>query len=220
MYVAGSHESGLDFGDGVTIPDEAGNGIFVVKYDSSGTAQWAKGLTGAGTDVGYSVAVDGSGNVYVAGVHESGLDFGDGITIPDEGGSYGVFVVKYNSSGNATWAAGPTGTGTDYGYGVAVDESGNVYVAGYHGSGLDFDDGVTIPDEGNSGVFVVKYNSGGTAQWAAGPMGGGWDYGYGVAVDSSGNVYVAGQHQSGLDFGDGVTVADEDSGGVFVVKYG
>ena len=191
----------------------------MVKYNSAGTAQWAAGPTGAGSESGLSVAVDDSGNVYVAGYHSSGLDFDDGVTVADEG-SYGVFVVKYNSTGTAQWAAGPTGAGTDSGYYVAVDSSSNVYVAGYHSSGLDFDDGVTIPNEGGDGLFVVKYNSAGTAQWAAGPTGTGNDYGYSVVIDSSGNVYVAGYHSSGLDFDDGVTIPDEGGTGMFVVKYG
>ncbi len=221
VYVAGTHGSGLDFGDGVTIPDEGFPfGVFVVKYDSGGTAQWAAGPTGAGSDYGESVAVDGSGNVYVTGCHGSGLDFDDDVEIPDEGG-FGAFVVKYNSSGTAQWTKGPTGGGSDMGYSVAVDGGGNVYVAGFHGSGLDFDDGVTIPDEGGNGVFVVKYDSSGAAQWAAGPTGAGTDHGWSVAVDGNGNVYVAGMHGSGLDFGDGVTIPDEGGTyGVFVVKYG
>jgi archaellin len=220
VYVTGSHGNGLDFGNGVTIPDEGGTyGVFVVKYNSAGTAQWAKGPTGTGTDQGLGVAVDSSGNVYVAGLHSSGLDFGNGVTIPDEGGTYGVFVVKYNSAGTAQWAKGPTGTGTDAGCDVAVDSSGNVYVTGYHVSGLDFGNDVTVADEGSDGVFVVKYNNAGTAQWAKGPTGNGYDVGYCVAVDNDGEVYVTGYHASGLDFGNGVTVADETSSGVFVVKY-
>ncbi len=53
-----------------------------------------------------------------------------------------MFVVKYDSSGSALWASGPNGSLTDYGYGVAVDSGGNVYVAGYHGFGLDFGGGI------------------------------------------------------------------------------
>jgi hypothetical protein len=90
-----------------------------------------------------------------------------------------MFVVKYDSSGTVLWAAGPTGGG--YGFGVAVDSGGNVYVAGYHGSGLDFGNGITISDEGGIGVFVVKYDSSGTVLWAAGSTGAGNDCGYGVA---------------------------------------
>ncbi len=96
-------------------PEGSHTGVVWVHFEASthlelgfqGKPVWAKGPTGDGSDTGRSVAVDGSGNVYVAGSHESGLDFGDGVTIPDEGGN-GVFVVKYNGAGTAQWAKGPT----------------------------------------------------------------------------------------------------------------
>ena len=222
VYVTGSHQSDVNFGNGVTVADEGGDGVFVVKYDSAGVAQWAKGPAGMGIgfDFGRSVVVDSDSNVYVAGRHGCGLDFGNGVTIPDEGGTYGVFVVKYNSAGVAQWAKGPTGPGKDLGYGVAVDSGGNVYVTGKHESGLDFGNGIVIYNEPSDGVFVVKYNSAGVAQWAAGPTGAGGDYGWGVAVDGNGNVCISGTHANGLDFGNGVTIPDEGSLGVFVVKYG
>jgi len=84
------------------------------------------------------------------------LDFGGGVTVADEGG-YGVFVAKYSANGVIQWASGPTGAGYDYGYGVAVDSNGNVYITGYHESYLDFGGGVTVADEGGYGVFVAKY---------------------------------------------------------------
>ena len=84
----------------------------------------------------------------------------------DDGVHSGVVWIHFEASthlelgfqGKPVWAKGPTGAGTDYGYGVAFDGGGNVYVAGYHGSGLDFGDGITVADEGSYGVFVVKYS--------------------------------------------------------------
>ena len=121
--------------------------------------------------------------------------------------------------GAASWASGPSGTGSDYGRSVAVDGDGNVYVTGSHESGLDFGGGITVADEGSYGVFVAKYNTAGVVQWASGPSGAGSDSGYSVAVDGDGNVYVVGFQGTGLDFGGGITVADDGEQGVFVAKY-
>ena len=79
-------------------------------------------------------------------------------------------------------------TPADYGFAIAVDSSGNVYVMGRQQNSA-----------GNTIAFVTKYNTSGVIQWQRSltdtyttPT----DVGYGVAVDSSGNVYVTGQQQN------------------------
>ncbi|MES2616045.1 MAG: SBBP repeat-containing protein, partial [Bdellovibrionota bacterium] len=103
---------------------------------------------------GYATATDSSGNVYVAGYTNGGLD-GNTLT-----GTYDFVVTKYDSSGAKQWtrqlgvASKPT-----YGYATATDSSGNVYVAGNTNGGLD---GNTLT--GTQDSFVTKYNSSGTKQ--------------------------------------------------------
>ena len=82
----------------------------------------------------------------------------------------------------------------DFAYGVATDISGNVYVAGGTEGGLD---GNT--NAGNTDLFVVKYNSSGTKQWTRQLGSSSRDSANGVATDSSGNVYVTGKTNGGLD---------------------
>ena len=82
----------------------------------------------------------------------------------------------------------------DYANGVATDSSGNVYVTGGTKGGLD---GNT--SAGDTDLFVVKYNSSGTKQWTKQLGSSSRDYDYGVATDSSGNVYVSGDTYGGLD---------------------
>ena len=67
--------------------------IFLVKYDSSGTKQWTKQLGTSSGDNGLGVTTDSSGNIYVTGGTEGGLD---GNT---NSGGWDIFLVKYNSSG-------------------------------------------------------------------------------------------------------------------------
>mgnify|MGYP000022815785 CR=1 FL=1 len=88
VYVTGATTGGLD---GNT--SAYGNDLFVVKYNSSGTKQWTKQLGTSSDDVANGVATDSSGNVYVTGWTNGGLD---GNT---SAGEYDLFVVKYNSDG-------------------------------------------------------------------------------------------------------------------------
>lgn len=146
-----------------------------VKYNSSGEQQWVARYDGPGhsLDTAMAVAVDGGGNVYVTG------------RSPGLGTNYDYATVKYNASGQEEWVArynGP-GNGNDLAYAIAVDASGNVYVTGVSfGSGTDDD------------YATIKYSPSGEEEWVArynGP-GNGIDFAYGLAVDSSGNVYVTG----------------------------
>jgi len=139
-----------------------------IKYDSVGQEQWVARYDTGGIDDVAAIAVDGSGNVYVAGLS-----------------SFGYATIKYNPSGQQQWASRYQGSGndTDGATAIALDHSGNAYVTGFSvGSGGDYD------------YATIKYNSMGQEQWVArynGP-GNDWDLAEHIAVDSSGNVYVTG----------------------------
>jgi uncharacterized delta-60 repeat protein len=145
-----------------------------IKYNSGGVQQWvARYNNSSSGDGAYAIAVDSSGNVYVTGYSVD----------PVTGADYAT--IKYNSAGVQQWVARYNGPGnsSDTTNAIAVDSSGNVYVTGPSigsGTGQDY--------------ATIKYNSAGAEQWVArynGP-GNGQDYAYSLAVDSLGNVYVAG----------------------------
>ncbi len=129
----------------------------------------------------YSLAVDGSGNVYVTGESAG------------SGTSRDYATIKYNSSGVQQWVArynGPGNSNDFADYSLVVDGSGNVYVTGYSlGSG-------TLDD-----YATIKYNSSGVQQWVArynGP-GNNYDFATSLAVDGSGNVYVTGDKSQAVE---------------------
>ena len=125
----------------------------LVKYNSSGAKQWSKQSGTGSTDISEGLTNDSSGNVYVAGYTEGGLD---GNTFA---GTYDLFVVKYNNAGTTQWTKQMGTASDDWANGVATDSSGNVYVTGYTYGGLD---GNT--SAGSYDIFVVKYDSGGNKQ--------------------------------------------------------
>ena len=154
------------------------------------------------SDSASGVATDSSGNVYVTGYTEGGLD-------GTSAGNTDLFAVKYNSSGTKQWTKQLGTSSNDLAYGVATDSSGNVYVTGGTDGGLDGNSGA-----GNADILWVKYNSSGTKQWTKQLGTSSNDYAYGVATDSSGNVYVTGRTEGGMD---GNTSAGRND--LFVVKY-
>jgi len=198
IYVAGVTERHLD-GNASAGNDD----LFVVKYDSKGKKQWTKQLGTKRNDRATGVATDSSGNIYVTGYTYWGLD---GNTYA---GSNDAFVVKYLDNGTKQWTKQFGTSSTDLADGVATDSSGNVYLVGYTYGGLD---GNT--NTGASDIFVVKYNSSGTKQWTKQLGSSGRDYDYGVATDSSRNVYVSGDTYGGLD-----NNTNAGSNDLFGVKY-
>ncbi len=226
------------FGNGVSATGtSSGANVLLVKYNSAGQAQWAQTLAsgGSGNQIGFqSVAVDGSGNVYAAGIIEGTGSYGFGNSISAAGSaSNNVVLVKYNSSGAARWAQTFT-SGTNVGavpyyYGVAVDGSGNVYAAGSIAgtTSYGFGNGVTATGTaGGNNALLVKYNSSGQAQWAQTlTAGSGFsDYAVfqGLAVDGSGNVYAVGTAggTTTYGFGNGVTATGlTTSDNALTVKY-
>ncbi len=165
---------------------------------------WARTWGGSYRDKGYAVATDGSGNVYVTGWFEGTVDFdpdGDGDPHTSNG-IYDVFLSKFDSSGNFEWARTWGGSNWDEGLGVAIDDSGNVYITGYYCYTVDFnpDGGDPHTSNGWTDGFLSKFNSSGNFEWARSWGGSNRDPGNGVATDDSGNIYVTGYFQKTVDF--------------------
>ena len=161
-------------------------------------------IGGSGGYVGWGIAMDPTGNVYVTGYTDSGeasfpVTVGPDLTY--NRGFWDAFVAKVNPSGTALVYAGYIGgSNRDQGYGIAVDSTGNAYVTGGTGSS-EASFPVTVgPDltfNGGTDAFVAKVNPSGAALDYAGYLGGSSDgIGFGIAVDSTGNAYVTGQTNS------------------------
>ncbi|SVD69385.1 uncharacterized protein METZ01_LOCUS422239, partial [marine metagenome] len=155
-----------------------GDDVFVSKLDSSGNYVWAKSFGGTKQDVGNSVAVDSSGNVYTTGFFQGTADFDPGAgttnlttTGPEVGDD--VFVSKLDSAGDLLWVKGFGGAEysfygpDDRGYSVALDSSGNVYITGQFLGTVDFDPGAGTTEFTSSeysfiwrnDVFVLRLDS-------------------------------------------------------------
>jgi len=231
VYVTGHFLGTVDFDTGPGEDNHTFNGehdIFLSRFDSSGNFLWAKTWGGSDWDVGYAVGVDSSGNVFVTGYYHETADFDPAAAGEDNhtsNGSFDIFLSKFDSSGNFQWAKTWGGSLEDYGYGVASDGSGNVYVTGYFRVTVDFDPGPGIDNHisvEDGDVFLSRFDSSGNFLWAKTWGGSDWDNGHGVAADGSGNVYVTGGFWDTVDFDPGPSVDNHTSIGyidVFLSRF-
>jgi hypothetical protein len=198
VYVAGRFAGNVDFDpahpntDGLLRSTGITENGFVVKYAADGTFQWVRGTNGPGDDQG--LAVDGSGNIYVAGSFSVGDTFG--AFTPTSGDT---FVTKLDTAGNFDWVQTYTG-GTGDNTHVALDGSGNVYVARtINPSGVDVN--------ANTFIIVSKLDPAtGATVWNdqfgnTGSMNG--NTGMDVKADATGNVFVTGTFTGTVDFDPG-----------------
>lgn len=221
LFVSGQFINTADFDPGAGVSNMTSVGIqdaYLAKFDSSGGLTWARKLGGSGADIGASVVVDTSDNVYVTGSFQGTADFdpGAGTANLTPVGGTDVYVSKFNSSGNYVWARSIGGTNSEVGNAVTVDASNNVYTVGNFQDTADFDPEsgtANLTSAGSTDMFISKLDSSGNFVWARHAGAATSDYGYGVAVDSSTNAYATGSFDGTVDF-------DPDSGTASLASAG
>jgi hypothetical protein len=167
-----------------------GGDAFVTKLNAAGSKLvYSTYLGGSGQDYATGVAVDGLGDAYVTGYTAStNFPTTPGSLQPVVGAGT-AFVSELNPTGSALVYS--TYLGGAYAHGIAVDGSGGAYVTGF--GGFPTTPGAYLSGS-QGGAFVAKLNAKGSALVYVAQLGGsgGFDNGYRIAVDGSGNAYVMG----------------------------
>jgi hypothetical protein len=173
--------------------------VFVAKLNSSGSSLlYSTFIGGSGTEYPRGLALDGTGNVFVAGsTNSTGYPTTAGAYDTSHNGSNDAFVTKLNSSGSTLLYSTFLGaSANDYCHSIAIDGSGNAYISGDTTSNCfpttagAFD---TTWNAGTNDSYVAKFNSSGTELSYSTYLGGsGNEYAYGIAVDGTGNAYITG----------------------------
>lgn len=212
--------------------------LVLIKFNHYGELEWYKTWGGNQLDIGYSLTIDKSDNIFIIGYTESYGVLGD------------VSLLKFNSSGGLEWNRTWGGIDTDLGYDIIMDSDENIYFTGYTSSfGVDTSNlllvksnkngdiqwnitwGDIFPDEGrklvvdsvdnifivgntqnygagNNDIVVLKFNSSSNLIWNTTWGGSEHDYGYSITLDSKDNIYVVGY----------TTSYDGDDKDVFVLQ--
>ncbi len=175
---------------------------YITKFNPSGTSLVYSTYLGTnGSDNGYGIAVDTSGNAYLLGdTSSSSFPTSSPFQASYAGGASDLFVAKLNASGSAlTYSSYLGGSGVEWSGGIAVDASGAAYIAGYTTS-TDFPTASPI-QASHAGAtydsFVTKINAAGSAMVYSTYLGGtGDDDARAIALDASNNAFVVGETSS------------------------
>jgi hypothetical protein len=221
-YVAGESSS-TDFPGSPAFAGGTGHDAFVVKVDASGTRQYSTFIGGTGDDDALGIALVGGTKPVIVGNTQHGTGFPATTTL-GVGGGQDAFVAELDASGSLAGGFSTVigGSGLESGNAVAVDGSGDIYIAGQTNStNFPLQTPFQPANAGGNDAFVAKLNSTGTALLYSTYLGGSSsDLATGIAVNTTDNTaYVSGiTDSSGLQLGAGGTSLKGPEDG-FVAKF-
>jgi len=174
--------------------------VFVTKLSADGSSLiYSTYLGGSGTESGAAIAVDGAGNATITGyTYSTNFPIQNALQATNAGAPDG-FLTKLNPAGSglvfSTYLGGSSG---DYGTGVALSPTGDVYLSGYtQSTNFPVANPFRPANAGATDAFVTRFNAAGSGLVYSTYLGGsGDDQALGVAVDNVGNVYISGYTQS------------------------
>ncbi|HYF04110.1 MAG TPA: SBBP repeat-containing protein [Patescibacteria group bacterium] len=222
IYFTGVHTS-LKFPIGKdTLKADGFAQMMVIKLDSTGEVIWSKSFGGSRHDIGFSIAADSHGNVYIGGGFDSdSISFGETTLYHPPLTRHRVFFVKFDTNGNILWARGGGQLSVDGWVHVATDDNGNLIAHGdFIGTSTTFEN-ITLPNtrQDSSDIFLVKYDTDGNLLWAQSAGGTQKDVAGNLTIDVFGNILIAGLFSSpAITFG---TTVLQNVGGqdMFIAKF-
>ncbi len=230
IVVVGSYSgNNAEFGD----LQVSGGGYFIAKLDSDGEFLWVTTGEDNGSAHAYAVDVDPNGSIYITGMLQGTVSFGDFTligTISDMGTAIdAAYIAKLDGDGNFLWAKRidepEDGWLIARGHSIKVDNEGNSYITGYYEGTAVF--GETTLDSysdgtGSFNVFIAKLDVDGEFVWAnhatlPNDEAQAAAYAHAIAIDSDQNVYITGEYQGTPKFG-ATVLAQPNFINLFVAK--
>lgn len=182
VFVVGSATDDID-----SAKVQGAQDVYLRKYDAAGHLIWNRLLGSSKSASAYSVAVDASGNVAIAG------KVSDKLTPTAVGGGDDSFVAKYDAEGREVFLHQISPTTADQANAVAFTADGSLLVAGQTTSAMNS----SVTQSGSTDAYLMKLGSTGTLQWVRQFGGTGDDRASALTVDASGNA-VLGTVENGV----------------------
>lgn len=220
-YVTGYYVNTATFGS-INLTNAGSRDIFIARYDANGQVVWAQRAGGSGLDEGRGIALDGLGNVYVAGYFNNIAAFNTSppaVNLSTAGGQ-DIFVAKYNSNGGLVWVKRFGSTLNDEAFAITASTTGEVSITGMFRGTVAFGaSNLTSSGSSSLDMMLVKLDASGNVLWAQKGGGTGSDFGRAIASDASGNYYVTGDFTGSATFGSVTLAGESNSQDAFFAKY-
>lgn len=214
VFVTGNFESSTMVFDNITLNNNTGISMYLLKYNSAGELQWGKKYGNTGNTGSIGITVDTQNNPYVIGSFTGfSLNF-DSITLNNVMGGdnpHNIFITKYDNEGNVIWAKSAGGSEYEVPYDIVADEENNIYISGVFTSPeLTLGSIILINGsvDGNNDSYIVKLDEMGSYIWACSIDGSGLAYANTLSIDSNNNLYVGGGYRNEAIFGDNFLETD------------
>ncbi|MFT3764369.1 MAG: hypothetical protein QM820_02430 [Minicystis sp.] len=223
VFIGGPLKGAVKFGTQKSLIAVGNNDYFVAKFDSAGTALWAKKLgDGSGGIVSSRIAVDSKGNVVLAGQLLGTLNV-DGQTVQSAGGA-DVLVVKLDAAGAVIWAKAFGGASSQSAWALATDSHDDVIVAGSFTGSLSFGGATLSNPGGGQDAFLTKLAADdGAHVWSKSfsePSGqpSSSQVINDIAVDAADNILIVGSFDGSSDWG-GLSFTSNGQLDIILAKY-
>ena len=231
VVLTGEFQGSVDFGGGA-LPNPGGtNAVGIAAFDASGKHLSSKLFppSTGGSAAALALAVDGAGDVALAGSFSGTIDFGTGA-LTSAANATDAFVVVVDAQGGAKVAKAFGGSGYDEAESIAFDSKGGVVASGRFEDGIDFGGGL-VTSAGAGDAFVVALGSSGKHRWSKRFGDTQEDDATGLTVDALGRAVITGSFNGTVDFGGGgvtsaggadvfVAVLDADGAYVRAARFG
>jgi len=219
VYVAGRFLGSVDFGGGA-LQGGSGYNAFALKLGSDGAFGWARKISGASGSVANGIATRGSA-VVVVGVYTGSMTI-DATPLTSAGSSDIFAMSMASATGTTNWIKSFGGTSGDVATDVAIDSADNVVLTGYYAGTVNFGGGALSTPGNFSDVLLLKLAGPTGAHLLSQHYGSSThDYGYAVTVDTSNNIYLAGDFGNTADFtcASSLTASQANLSDAFLVKF-
>ncbi len=206
-------------------------GLLIISITSTAQIyEWAKAIGVAlQTPSQTLIAVDDSGNVYLANRFGGTVDFDPSTAIYNltSKGNYDICISKLNSAGNLIWAKQIGDTYVESSTSMKLDNNGNIYITGYFQGTVDFDPSIGITNLTSIGIrdiFILKLNRFGKFVLAKNIGGIKENFSGDIMVDDKENIYITGSFEDSIDLDPSIVVYNlidtvEHEVGYFTAKY-
>lgn len=169
VYATGHfQDSSISFGNKTINNSSSPNqDVFLVKFDATGDALWAKSIGGNGHDVGLSVATDFNENVFVTGNFKSSKISLGNLEFKNSNSNSNIFLVKYDKSGNLLWGKSAGNDGQENAMSVATNKNGDAFICGSFASSAISFGNLQLSNSNTAYLkcYVTKYDVNGIELW-------------------------------------------------------